>query len=67
LIRDSLYIVDERAAADAILARAMLRMTVAEPTFRSENRGPQARSFRRDPSARSFRLSQGPSLRRLHH
>jgi hypothetical protein len=67
LIHDSLYVVDERAVADAIAARALVRQVVAEPSFRSELRGPQPRSFRRDPRARSFRLSSVPSLGRLHH
>jgi hypothetical protein len=67
LIGDSLYVVDERAAADAIIGRAIVRMTVAEPAFRSEHQGPPARSFRRDPGARSFRLSAAPSLRRVSH
>jgi hypothetical protein len=67
LIRDSLYVVDERAVAGAIVARAVTRQLVAEPTFRSDGRGPQARSFRRDPRARSFRLSNGTSLRRIGH
>ena len=67
LIADSLYVVDERSVADAIIARAMVRLTVADPSFRSEFRGPSARSFRRDPLARSFRLSHTPVVRRLNH
>jgi hypothetical protein len=67
LIADSLYVVDGRMVADAVLARAQVRVTVAEPSFRSECRGPLVRSFRRDPLARSFRLSDMPNHRRLHH
>jgi hypothetical protein len=67
LVRDSLYQVEEREIADAILARATLRRVVAEPSFRSEPRGLGPRSFRRDRDARSFRLSGGPRLRRAHH
>ncbi len=67
LIADSLYVVDARTVADAVLARAALRTAVAEASFRSEFRGPTARSFRRDPLARSFRLSHTPHLRRLNH
>jgi hypothetical protein len=67
LLHDSLYVVDEQAAADAIIARAMVRLTVAEPAFRSEHQGPPARSFRRDSGARSFRLSAAPNLRRVQH
>jgi hypothetical protein len=67
LIADSLYVIDERTVADAVLARAQVRVTVAEPSFRSECRGPMVRSFRRDPFARSFRLTHTPNLRRLEH
>lgn len=67
LIGDSIYVVDERAVAEAVLARASLRASVAEPTFRSET-GPAApRSFRREREVRSFRLVSWPSHRRLHH
>jgi hypothetical protein len=67
LIRDSLYVVNESAVADAVVTRAMVRLVVAEPAFRSEHKGPQIRSFRRDPGARSFRLSRSPGLRDVHH
>jgi hypothetical protein len=67
LVRESLYVVDDTAVADAIVLRAMLRRTVPEPTFRSERRPSQVRSFRRDPGARSFRLSSGPHVRMHHH
>jgi hypothetical protein len=42
LVRDSLYHVGERDIADAILARAAVRRTVADPSFRSEQRGARA-------------------------
>jgi hypothetical protein len=67
LIADSLYHVDERVVADAIVARAMVRQTMPEVSFRSEHRGPQVRSFRRDRDARSFRLAGAPRLRSHHH
>ncbi len=40
LVRDSLYHVEERDIADAILARAAVRRIVADPSFRGEQRGP---------------------------
>jgi hypothetical protein len=51
LIADSLYAVDERMVADAVVARLMVRLTVSEPSFRSDCRGPQAKSCRPDPLA----------------
>jgi hypothetical protein len=45
LIRASLYVVDERAVADAMLARIVLRRSVAEPELRSDQREPAVRSF----------------------
>jgi hypothetical protein len=59
LVRDSLYAPDEREIANAILARASVRATVASPTFRAEQRLQPIRSFRRDRNARSFRLTAG--------
>jgi hypothetical protein len=67
LIADSLYQVDERAVADAILARAQVHQTIPDISFRATGRGPQVRSFRRDPAARSFRLAGTPRLRVHHH
>jgi hypothetical protein len=66
LIADSLYHVDERAVAEAIVTRAIVRQTMPEVSFRSEHRGPQVRSFRRDRDARSFRLASSSRLR-AHH
>jgi hypothetical protein len=66
LIAQCLYHVDERAVADAIVARAMVRQTVPEVSFRSEHRGTHVRSFRRDRDARSFRLAGAPRMR-THH
>lgn len=67
LMRDSLYVVDERAIAEAILLRAGVRQLIGEHSFRSDLRGPQVRSFRRDPRARSFRLASNPRLRSIQH
>lgn len=60
MIDQSLYVVDERAVATAILARAMTRHAVAAPEFRSDRREPIVRSFRRTRRARSFRLTNHP-------
>jgi hypothetical protein len=60
LIEDSLYVVDERAIAEAILARQRVHATVAAPQFRSSERALEARWFRRGRSARGFRFA-GPT------
>ncbi len=70
LVRESMYVFDERAIADAILMRAALRAVLPEATFRSGSCDRMVRSFRRDRDARSFRLSGGTHLRgqhRAHH
>jgi hypothetical protein len=59
-----MYAIDERAIAEAIVARARLRALVPEVEF-AERRA-SVRSFRRDPSARSFRL-EGRAMRRSAH
>jgi hypothetical protein len=59
LIQGSMYVVDERAVADAIVLRIRLRATVARPSLHNERREVEVRSFRRDPRARSFRLARG--------
>jgi hypothetical protein len=66
LIEDGMYIVDERAVADAIIARGVVRLTIPESPFENTLRGSQARSFRHDRSARSFRLVRSSRLRRPH-
>jgi hypothetical protein len=67
LVEESLYEVDELAVAEAVMARLIVRQSMPEVSFRSEDRGPQIRSFRRERSARSPRLSGSPRLRGLHH
>jgi hypothetical protein len=62
-----MYVVDERAVADAVVLRARMRLVVGEQSFRSEDRGPVARSFRRDRDARSFRLAGSARQRRVYH
>ncbi len=68
LLADGMYTVDENAVANAIVARAVVRLTIPESPFYNALRGSHAaRSFRRDPSARSFRLARSSSLRRALH
>ncbi len=56
LVHGSMYVVDERAVALALLARVLIKDTVAQQQFRSEQRSAPVRSFRRERGARSFRL-----------
>lgn len=67
LIEDSLYVVDERAVADAILVRAQARLTLPDVAFRNERDSARVRSFRLEHEARSFRLGGRPRSRQLHH
>jgi hypothetical protein len=67
LIEDSIYVVDTRAVAEAILARASVRARVGGPAFRSQLGYTFARSFRRQRGVRSFRLASSQSHRRLHY
>jgi hypothetical protein len=59
LVRDSQYVIDEQLVAAAVIARAQLRRTVADATFRNDVRAPRqpraVRSFRPSKQARSFR------------
>jgi hypothetical protein len=66
LVQKSLYVVDERAVADAIILRAQTRVLLPEPTSGEASRGRQGRSFRRDRDAPSFRLTSG-RRRRVSH
>jgi hypothetical protein len=65
LLEDGMYPIDERAIADAILARAQARRLVPEVEFAQDRR--ELRSFRVDPSARSFRLARPPARSRVFH
>jgi hypothetical protein len=60
MVAESLYVVDERAVADAILARARVRQAVAAPELRGARTDARVRSFRPSRRARSFRLEAGP-------
>ncbi len=62
LIADGMYLVDEPAVADAVLARAGVRAIVANAAFRCERQAPPVRSFHRDDGARSFRLERRSRL-----
>ncbi len=63
-----MYVVDEATVANAIVARAVLRLTVPEaPFYNSLPDSQAARSFRHDPGARSFHLARSPGLRRAPH
>ena len=58
LVRDSHYVVDERAVAEAIVMRTLARRLVPDFAFRSCVKPLQIRSFRCHTSARSFRLAR---------
>jgi hypothetical protein len=59
LVRDSQYVIDEQLVAAAMIARAQLRRTVADATFRNDVRAApeprKVRSFRPSTQIRSFR------------
>ena len=56
LVRDSHYVIDERAVAEAIVMRTLARRVVPDVAFRSEMSPQKVRSFRCHTDARSFRL-----------
>lgn len=56
LVHCSLYVVDERAVALALVTRSVIKETLPQQQFRSEQNRTQVRSFRRERVARSFRL-----------
>jgi hypothetical protein len=67
MVASSLYVVDEQAVANAILARAAVHRAIAEPELRSSRSDRVVRSFRRTRNARSFRLMHGPAGVVHHH
>jgi hypothetical protein len=67
LIADSMYVVDEAGAADAILLRARARITLADVELRNDRGARAIRSFRLEHEARSFRLSGRARSRQLQH
>jgi hypothetical protein len=66
LVRESMYVIDERTVGDAIVMRASVRAALPDSEFRSGRGEPVVRSFRRDRDARSFRLTGTPHLRAQH-
>jgi hypothetical protein len=66
LIEDSLYVVDERLVAEAILLRTQARTELPGITFPND-RGAPMRSFRLEHDARSFQLGGRTRSRQLHH
>lgn len=56
LIDDSLYVVDEKLVAEAILLRAQARTTLPGISLANDRRAASMRSFRLEHDARSFRL-----------
>ena len=65
MLEDGMYVIDELAVADAILARTAIRALVPEVDF-AQSRS-EFRSFRHDPTARSFRLSRPAARSRVFH
>ena len=65
LVHGSMYVVDEGAVAHAMMTRALVRYTLPEQPFRSEERSAPVRSFRRERGVRSFRLcTRTPAMAR---
>jgi len=67
LIAGSLYVIDERQVAEAILLRARARTTLPAAPFRNDRNAASVRSFRLEHEARSFRLGGRSRGRQLHH
>lgn len=67
LVRESHYVIDPHAVAEAIIVRTLARRVLPDVSFRS-NPAPavQVRSFRPHRGARSFRLTRG-DRRPMHH
>lgn len=58
LVRESHYVIDPAAVAEAIIVRSMAQRVLPDVCFRSTPNLPQVRSFRPHRGARSFRLSR---------
>jgi hypothetical protein len=63
LVRESRYVVDPVAVAEAIIAQSVAWQNLPVASARSTPRVPRARSFRLHRGGRSFRLSR-PERRR---
>ncbi|HWF52748.1 MAG TPA: hypothetical protein VG294_19040 [Solirubrobacteraceae bacterium] len=64
LITDSMYVVDDRLVAEAILSRVQARIISPGISFGNEPNSAAVRSFRLEHEARSFRLGVRPRARR---
>jgi hypothetical protein len=58
LVRESHYVVDPHAVAEAIIVRSIAQRVLPDVTFRGTPAPPQVRSFRPHRGARSFRLTR---------
>jgi hypothetical protein len=59
LVRDSQYVIDPHAVAEAIVVRSVAQRVLPDVTFRSSPAPPSLiRSFRPHRGARSFRLTR---------
>jgi hypothetical protein len=67
VVDKSLYVIDERAVADAIVFRAMAKHLIPEQSVRTAPNGQEVRSFRPNRDARSFRLCSSSRMRRVAH
>ena len=60
LVRESHYVIDPHAIAEAIMVRTLAQRVLPDVSFRSTpGPPPQIRSFRPHRGARSFRLTRG--------
>ena len=64
IVADGLYVIDESAVAEAVVARAMVRCRLPDVAFRTDpsprppRRSAEVRSFRPHRGGRSFRLAR---------
>jgi hypothetical protein len=58
LVRESHYVVDPGAVAEAIIIRTLAQRVLPDVNFRSTTQPPPVRSFRPQRGARSFRLTR---------
>ncbi len=65
LVRESHYVIDPHAVAEAIIVRSVAQRVLPDVSFRSTPVPPQVRSFRPHKGARSFRLTR-PERRPTH-
>jgi hypothetical protein len=64
LIADSMYMIDDRLVAEAIVTRMRARVISPGISFGNEPNSSAVRSFRLEHEARSFRLGSRPHARR---